>query len=70
MKNIVTSKTVATVFAVTQQTVSNWTRSGKLPHWRTLGGRARYDLDQILELKKRFEASNLGEVTSRSCFSE
>lgn len=52
----VTTKAVATIFGVTGQTVQNWTRAGKLPHWRTIGGRARYDLADILDLKERLGA--------------
>jgi DNA-binding transcriptional MerR regulator len=52
-KQILTRSDVARIFSVTPNTVSRWSREGKLPSVRTLGGQRRYLLDTVLPLAAR-----------------
>ena len=49
-ERIVTRGDVARIFCVSPHTVSRWSREGKLPSVRTLGGQRRYVLGKILRL--------------------
>lgn len=46
---------VARLFQVSPATVARWTRQGKLPYTRTLGGRRRYPRGKILDLLQEVE---------------
>ena len=46
---------VARLFQVSPATVARWTRQGKLPYTRTLGGRRRYPRGKILALLEEIE---------------
>lgn len=52
-KQILTRSDVARIFSVTPNTVSRWSREGKLPSVRTLGGQRRYLLDTVRPLAAR-----------------
>lgn len=52
-KGILTRGDVARIFSVTPNTVSRWSREGKLPSVRTLGGQRRYLLDKVVRLAAR-----------------
>jgi DNA-binding transcriptional MerR regulator len=52
-KQILTRGDVARIFSVTPSTVSRWSREGKLPSVRTLGGQRRYLLNTVLPLAAR-----------------
>lgn len=47
MSRWLSSGQVARIFHVSPSTVRNWTNQGRLPTVRTLGGKFRYDPDQI-----------------------
>lgn len=44
---------VAALFQVSERTVSEWARQGRIPSVRTPGGHRRYPADQIHELLAR-----------------
>ena len=46
---------VAHLFQVSPATVARWSRQGKLPYTRTLGGRRRYPRGRILALLEKLE---------------
>lgn len=49
-----TTRQVAERFGVNPQTVITWANSGKLPHFRTMGGHRRYyEADVIAALAAR-----------------
>ncbi len=52
-KQILTRADVARIFSVTPNTVSRWSREGKLPSVRTLGGQRRYLLENVARLAAR-----------------
>ncbi len=52
-KHILTRIDVARIFSVAPNTVSRWSREGKLPSVRTLGGQRRYLLDKVVRLAAR-----------------
>ena len=52
-KQILTRADVARIFSVTPNTVSRWSREGKLPSIRTLGGQRRYLLANVARLAAR-----------------
>lgn len=47
---LMTTKEVATAFAVDPKTVTRWAKTGKLTAVRTLGGHRRYRRDEIKSL--------------------
>ena len=51
-RQYLTRSEVARVFEVSPATVARWTREGKLPFVRTLGGQRRYARDQINDLMR------------------
>ena len=51
-RQYLTRSEVARVFEVSPATVARWTREGKLPFVRTLGGQRRYARDQIIDLMR------------------
>ena len=52
-KQVLTRADVARIFSVTPNTVSRWSREGKLPSVRTLGGQRRYLLEDVARLAAR-----------------
>ncbi|HLI24569.1 MAG TPA: helix-turn-helix domain-containing protein [Acidimicrobiales bacterium] len=44
---------VASLFEVSERTVSEWARQGRIPSVRTPGGHRRYPADEINELLER-----------------
>jgi excisionase family DNA binding protein len=60
-KRILTRRDVARIFSVTPNTVSRWSREGRLPSVRTLGGQRRYLLDKVAQL-----AADAGIPTGRT----
>jgi predicted DNA-binding transcriptional regulator AlpA len=52
-KRMLTRADVARIFSVTPSTVSRWSREGKLPSARTLGGQRRYVWDSVAGLAAR-----------------
>ena len=52
LRQYLTRSEVARVFEVSPATVARWTREGKLPFVRTLGGQRRYARDQINDLMR------------------
>ena len=44
---------VAFLFSVSERTVSDWARQGRLPSVRTPGGQRRYPADLIADLLRR-----------------
>lgn len=49
-RQYLTRADVARLFEVSPATVARWTREGKLPFVRTLGGQRRYRRERIVEL--------------------
>jgi excisionase family DNA binding protein len=44
---------VAEILGVNSKTIQRWTKEGKLPHLRTLGGHFRYEESEIREIAAR-----------------
>ena len=51
---------VAALFQVSERTVCEWARRGRLPSVRTPGGHRRYPVEQIRELLDDVETSGIG----------
>ena len=52
LRQYLTRSDVARLFEVSPATVARWTREGKLPFVRTLGGQRRYARDQMVALAR------------------
>jgi excisionase family DNA binding protein len=46
----------AALLGVSPKTISRWTRQGKVPCFKTLGGHRRFDRTQIEEIAERMKA--------------
>lgn len=49
---ILTPAEVAERFSVNPKTVSRWARSGKLKHFKTVGGHRRFKESDVAELRQ------------------
>lgn len=49
-KRFLSRAEVASLFEVSPNTVARWARAGKLPYVLTVGGRRRYDREEIEKL--------------------
>lgn len=47
---LMSAQEVATVFAVPRSTVSRWAKAGKLPSFKTPGGRYRFERAEVEKL--------------------
>ena len=56
---------VAALFQVSERTVSEWARRGRIPSVRTPGGHRRYPAEQIRLLLRQVEEGDAGPVTGQ-----
>ena len=56
MDELYDEKAAARILSVAPRTLRRWRAQGKVSPYRTLGGRIRYSLDQLLEMRKRLAA--------------
>jgi excisionase family DNA binding protein len=63
--DLMTPKEVAFLFGVNSKTVTRWTRNGKIPCFKTIGGHRRYrkvDVDRVLRETQNVRESSRSEV--------
>jgi excisionase family DNA binding protein len=53
------SREVAELFCVTERTVANWAKHGKLPCLRTAGGHLRFRVEDISALRAQAESEDV-----------
>ena len=58
----IAARDVALLFQVSERTVSEWARKGRVPSVRTPGGHRRYPADQIRELLLKGRTGIQGEI--------